>query len=174
MQYSKILRREVEYVFIFAVSFLMYLLLVWSGGAIPLIEVLIALILASVVTVAFRSWHRGRKISTRGLDPKRWFGFFHYLFGPFAVGLAKANIDVAKRVITGNIRPGIVKVNPGLTNDVAKTLLADSITLTPGTLTVDVDDEGNFYIHWIYVEDENPTEEQLYGSFGHWARRLAE
>ncbi len=110
----------------------------------------------------------------KGLDPKRWFGFFYYLFGPFAVGLAKANIDVAMRVITGNIRPGIVKINPGLTSDVAKTMLADSITLTPGTLTVDVDDEGAFYIHWIYVEDENPSEEQVYGTFAHWARRLAE
>ncbi len=160
--------------FIFVVSFLMYLLLVWSGGGIPLIEVLIALILASVTMAAFRSWHKGRKVSMRGLDPKRWFGFIYYLFGPFAVGLAKANIDVAMRVITGNIRPGIIKVNPGLTSDLAKTMLADSITLTPGTLTVDVDEEGAFYIHWIYVEDENPSEEQVYGSFGHWARRLAE
>ena len=160
--------------FIFVVSFLMSLLLVWAGGGIPLIEVLIALILASVTMAAFRSWHKGRKISMRGLDPKRWFGFIYYLFGPFAVGLAKANIDVAVRVITGNIRPGIIKVDPGLTSDLAKTMLADSITLTPGTLTVDVDEEGAFYIHWIYVEDENPSEEQVYGSFGHWARRLAE
>jgi len=97
-----------------------------------------------------------------------------YLFGPFAAGLAKANIDVAKRVITGKIRPGIVKVTPALKSDVARTLLADSITLTPGTLTVDVDDAGGFYIHWLYVEDENPSEEQLYGNFAKWARRLAE
>lgn len=168
------LGREVEHVFIFVVSFLMYLLLVWSGGGIPLIEILIALVLASVIMVAFRTWSKDKRVRPGRLDPKRLLDFIHYLFGPFAVGLAKANIDVAKRVITGEIRPGIVKINPGLKTDVAKTLLADSITLTPGTLTVDVDDDGAFYIHWIYVEDENPTEEQLYGAFGIWARRLAE
>lgn len=160
--------------FIFVVSFLMYLLLVWSGGGIPLIEILIALGVASVVTVAFRTWNRERAVRSGRLDPKRVVDFLHYLFGPFAVGLAKANIDVAKRVITGEIRPGIVKINPGLKTDVARTLLADSITLTPGTLTVDVDDDGTFFIHWIYVEDKDPSEEQLYGSFGDWARRLAE
>jgi multicomponent Na+:H+ antiporter subunit E len=57
-------------------------------------------------------------------------------------------------------------------------MLANSITLTPGTLTVDVNDdveEGNlFYIHWIFVTDENPAEEEVYGSFGKWARRVAE
>ncbi len=78
------------------------------------------------------------------------------------------------RVVTGKIRPGIVKVDPGLSTNVARTLLADSITLTPGTLTVDVDDAGVFYIHWLYVQDENPSGEQLYGNFALWARRLAE
>lgn len=160
--------------FIFIASFLMYLLLVWSGGWIPLVEVFIGLLVAGAVTYAYGTWHPDRKLSKRGLDPKRWLDFVVYLFGPFAVGLAKANIDVAMRVINGNIKPGIVKVNPGLTGDIAKTVLANSITLTPGTLTVDVNDAGDFFIHWIYVEDEDPTGEQLYGSFGQWARRLAE
>jgi len=164
----------VEYVFIFFASFLMYLLLVWSGSGIPMIEVVIGLLMATVVTFAYKTWHPEKRLSKRGLDPRRWFGFVAYLFGPFALGLAKANIDVAKRVITGKIRPGIVKVTPALKSDVARTLLADSITLTPGTLTVDIDDAGAFYIHWLYVEDENPSEEQLYGNFAHWARRLAE
>ncbi len=160
--------------FIFIASFLMYLLLVWSGDGIPMIEVVIGVLLATVITIAYRTWHPEKKLSRRGLDPRRWFGFVVYLCGPFAKGLAKANIDVAKRVITGNIRPGIVKVRPDLKTDVGRTLLADSITLTPGTLTVDVDDAGFFYIHWLYVEDENPAEEQLYGNFAQWARRLAE
>ena len=160
--------------FIFFASFLMYLLLVWSGSGIPMIEVVIGLLMATVVTFAYKTWHPEKRLSKRGLDPRRWFGFVAYLFGPFALGLAKANIDVAKRVITGKIRPGIVKVTPALKSDVARTLLADSITLTPGTLTVDIDDAGAFYIHCLYVEDENPSEEQLYGNFAHWARRLAE
>ena len=160
--------------FIFVASLLTYLLLVWSGDAIPLGEVLIGLLLAGVVTLAFKAWHPDRQLSRRGLDPRRWVNFVVYLFGPFAAWLAKANIDVAIRVITGKIRPGIVKVSPGLKSDLARTVLANSITLTPGTLTVDIDDAGGYYIHWLYVEDEDPSEEQLYGSFAKWARRLAE
>lgn len=162
------------YVYVFVASFLMYLLLVWSGGGIGIFEVVVAVVLAAVIAILFRRWKPEKKFSLSGLNPIKWFDFLHYLFGPFALGLAKANIDVATRVITGNIRPGIVRVNPGLKTDLGKTILADSITLTPGTLTVDIDDEGWFYIHWIFVRDENPAEEELYGDFACWARRLAE
>lgn len=161
-------------VYVFVVSFLMYVVLVWSGGAVPAVEIGIGLFFAFILAVLFRTWKPGNPMHLRGLNPVRWFQFLHYVFGPFAKALLEANLDVAKRVITGEIRPGIVKVNPGLTNDLSKTLLANSITLTPGTLTVDVDNEGNYYVHWIYVSDENPSGEDIYGSFGMWARRLAE
>lgn len=160
--------------YVFVASFLMYLLLVWSGGGIGIFELVVALVLSAVIALLFHTWHPEKKFSLSGLNPRKWVDFLHYLFGPFAVGLAKANIDVATRVITGNIRPGIVRVNPGLKTDLSKTILADSITLTPGTLTVDIDDDGWFYIHWIFVRDENPAEEELYGDFACWARRLAE
>ena len=46
-----------------------------------------------------------------------------------------ANIDVAYRVIHPNmpIKPGIVLIKTGLKQDIAKMILANSITLTPGT-----------------------------------------
>jgi multicomponent Na+:H+ antiporter subunit E len=88
-------------------------------------------------------------------NPVRWLKFLGYLFGPFFVSLAKANFDVAYRVITGKIRPGIVKISPDLKTDLGITMLANSITLTPGTLTVDIDEDKNdLYIHWINVKDE--------------------
>jgi len=90
--------------------------------------------------------------------------------------MTKANVDVAYRVITGKIRPGIVRIDSGLKGSLAQAMLANSITLTPGTLTVDVDDSGEtgvYYIHWINVTDEDPSEESVYGSFGRWARRVA-
>lgn len=90
--------------------------------------------------------------------------------------MAKANLDVAYRVITGKIRPGIVKISPGLTRDESRTLLANSITLTPGTFTLEIDDEGNLYVHWINVPQgkEKPTPEELCGYLPKWARRIAE
>ena len=53
------------------------------------------------------------------------------------------------------IRPGTIKVKTDLKSDVGLTLLANSITLTPGTTTVDIDKEkGLIYIHWLYIRDD--------------------
>lgn len=94
------------------------------------------------------------------------------------IALAKANIEVAILVITGNIRPGIVRIEPGLKTNLGKTILANSITLTPGTLTVDLwEDRDEMYIHWIKVKDTKNMDERIKGvcgGFAKWARRLAE
>jgi multicomponent Na+:H+ antiporter subunit E len=68
-------------------------------------------------------------------------------------------LDVAKRVVSPNlpINPGIVKVKTKLTSRLGRMILANSITLTPGTLTVETD-EDNFYIHWIDVTSEDIEE----------------
>jgi multicomponent Na+:H+ antiporter subunit E len=81
-----------------------------------------------------------------------------YIF-VFIWEMIKANVDVAKRIIqpTIPINPGIVEVPTKLKSNVAKLALANSITLTPGTLTVDIIDD-KLYIHWIDVKSENPEE----------------
>ncbi len=92
------------------------------------------------------------------LNPVRLFWFIIYI-PYFAWYILVANFDVAYRVLHPEtpINPGIVKVKSTLRTDIAKTFLANSITLTPGTLTVDIVDE-NFYIHWINVKGERPEE----------------
>jgi multicomponent Na+:H+ antiporter subunit E len=67
----------------------------------------------------------------------------------------KANIEVAYLVIHPMlpINPGIVKVKTRLKSEIGLTFLANSITLTPGTMSVDLDREnGILYIHWINVK----------------------
>lgn len=75
-----------------------------------------------------------------------------YLFY-FLWQLLKANIDVAFRVLHPKlpIEPGIVKVKTQLKSRLGRLLLANSITLTPGTITVETDGD-DFYVHWIKVE----------------------
>jgi len=85
---------------------------------------------------------------------------FHYV-PVFVWECLKANFDVAYRVVHPRlpIKPGIVKVKTELTSDVALTFLANSITLTPGTMTVDIDkDQGVLYIHWIDAETVDTAE----------------
>ncbi|MGA1873632.1 MAG: Na+/H+ antiporter subunit E [Thermoplasmatota archaeon] len=69
-----------------------------------------------------------------------------------------ANLDVAYRVLHPGmpIKPGIVEVEPGIESDMGKLVLANSITLTPGTLSMDYIDD-RLYIHWINVK-EDPKE----------------
>jgi len=71
-----------------------------------------------------------------------------------------ANFDVAYRVLHPAlpIEPGIVKVKTTLTNTTAKVALANSITLTPGTLSVEMTDDGYLYVHWIKVRTSDVEE----------------
>lgn len=68
----------------------------------------------------------------------------------FLVQLALSNLDMARRVLSPSLplNPGMVEVHTGLRSELGRMLLANSITLTPGTLTVDVDGD-RLLIHWI-------------------------
>ena len=121
------------------------------------------------------------------LNPVRWFTFIGYVIGPFFWAMAKANVDVAYRVITGKINPGIVKISPNLKTDLGITMFANSITLThhynrdkSKPLIVDIDENKNdLNIHWINVKNEalqkKPVEcKYICGNFDNWVRRIAE
>ncbi|RLF40987.1 MAG: cation:proton antiporter [Thermoplasmata archaeon] len=164
------------------VCFLTYLFLTTGSGSIAglwsIEEILLGLLLS--LFAGFISQNIFIKDSYRMANPKRWLLFLVYLFGPFFIGMAKANFDVAYRVITGKINPGIVRISPGIKTDLGITMLANSITLTPGTLSVDVDEKTNdLYVHWINVKEEalkkKPVDERyICGSFPKWVRRIAE
>ena len=79
-----------------------------------------------------------------------------------------ANIDVAKRALSPRmpIDPQVVTFKTMLKSDVARTALANSITLTPGTVTIDIVDDV-FYVHAIAKE---PADDLLEGAM---ERRIA-
>jgi len=71
--------------------------------------------------------------------------------------LIKANIQVAYDVITPKfyMTPGIVRVPLDAKSDLEITLLANIISLTPGTLSLDVsDDKTVLYVHSMYISDK--------------------
>jgi len=114
------------------------------------------------------------KASLIFLNPWRGFLFFIYIIGSFFCALAKSTFDVARMFITGKIKPGIVKISPRLNSSFGITLLANSITLTPGTLTVDIDKENNLYIHWLYVKEKKPKIEQICSKNSWWIKKITE
>lgn len=97
------------------------------------------------------------------LSVARFFRLVRYVLCDFFPELAKANLLVAKAVVTGRIDPGILKVETHLTRDDALAALANSITLTPGTLTVRVDDATNdLFVHFLNLpEGASPANDTL-------------
>lgn len=165
------------------ISFIIYLFLTTGSGTEVLglwsyAELLLGAILSLIVGFVARTLFI--KDSYRMLNPVRWIIFLIYAIGPFFYNMAIANVDVAYRVITGKINPGIVRISPQLKTDLGITLLANSITLTPGTLSVDIEEKSNdLYIHWINVKTEaiktKPIEPKyVSGSFINWVRRITE
>lgn len=137
----------------------LFFIFVWIGLIWPIefFELIVGVLVSGLVFL----------VSFRLVRVKSLFNFFKkigwfILYIPiFLWECFKANIDVAVRVIhpARPLRPGIVKVKTNLSSDVALSFLANSITLTPGTLSVDIDKEKGFlYVHWIDVKDEQVEE----------------
>jgi multicomponent Na+:H+ antiporter subunit E len=149
----------------FAFSFAIYLVLVDSlGNDAVIIGILVSLV-SSAVLIRFID------LPIRFLNPIRWVHFIFYL--PFFM----------KEVITANVRIALIVLNPRLpikpemkkgksrlTTPQGRFLLSSSITLTPGTLTVDVE-RGEFLIHCVSTDK---SAEEIMRPFENYIRRITE
>ena len=136
-------------------------MVIWVLGTWPFVEgaidwqVVIAGIIASaIVAVLFHEILP--KEHHIFISPIRIFWLLVYL-PVFFYYVMKANLDVVYRALHPKmpINPGIVKIKTNLKTESGITSLANSITLTPGTLTVDLTDDGFLYIHWINVKSDD-------------------
>ncbi len=155
----------------FIIYLIMWVLLTWS---LNLQDLMAGMVVALVVTILTRKLFPDDFIKL--LDPLRFILALLYI--PYLVYyIFIANLDVAYRVLNPNlpINPGIVKVKTSLKNELAKTILANSITLTPGTLTIEVDNEY-FYVHWINISSDDPDVQRriILGRFERVLRRIFE
>jgi len=160
-----------KYITLFILSFIFWLLLTFDFTVANLIVGAVASIICALFFGKFFITNVYKL-----LQPRRYFWFIVYLF-IFIWECIKANLDVAYRVLhpAMPIRPGIVKVKTTLKSDMAKMLLANSITMTPGTISVDIIDDY-LYIHWIYIRSEDP---EIYtpiitGAFEKYIKKIIE
>lgn len=130
-----------------------WLLLTWPFSAAELVAGAVAAVVISLVPTGAGGVLREVRVTPRAIA-----AVIAYLF-VFLAALVRANLDVAFRVLKPSlpISPGIVAIRTNLKTPLARTLLANSITLTPGTITVETRDDV-FYIHWISVADEDVEE----------------
>lgn len=136
----------------FGLAFLVWIGLTWpfAAGKVD-VQVLIAGAVVSIIAAIL--FHEILpKEHHIFISPIRIFWLLAYL-PVFFYYVMKANLDVVYRALHPKmpINPGIVKIKTGLRSDTGITALANSITLTPGTLTMDLTDDGFLYIHWINV-----------------------
>jgi multicomponent Na+:H+ antiporter subunit E len=106
-----------------------------------------------------------------GASSHRYFLFIPRLLSfmmYFLTELIKANIQVAIDVVTPPfyMTPGIVAVPLAAKTDAEISLLANLITLTPGTLSLDVsDDRSVLYVHVMYLKDAETFVEEIKNGF---------
>lgn len=126
------------------------------NGSIALSTLLVGAVVAGAIvlffpgSLSFLSGHR--------LTPDALIATVFYV-GFFLKELVNANLQIAWIVLrpTLPINPAIVKVRTRLTHPVARLLLANSITLTPGTLSVEIKGEW-LYVHWVVAQSTDPEE----------------
>jgi len=137
---------------LFILGYLTWTLLVWP---LDYQHALVGIFVAGLVAALTGDMFTQRPSHFK--QPVRYLWFCCYIL-VFLWECLKANIDVALRVLSPGlpINPGIVKIKTNLKSDTGLTFLANSITLTPGTLCVDIDaKEGILYIHWIDVKEKD-------------------
>lgn len=133
------------------------LAVMWSlvHGNFSIDDFLLGVVLGSVVIRPFKALYQfDRDFSFKqviGRIPKQ-IKYFSILI----IEIIKANILVAKIVLSPkiNIKPGIIAVPLRTRTNGGITAIANTITLTPGTLTIDVsDDRSVLYVHSIDASD---------------------
>lgn len=136
-----------------------------SGYFIPLILTL------GVISIAFVLWMCARmNILDRETVPYlsllQSVSYFFWLFSE----IVKANVQVVKAVLSPDIEvsPTLTKIPYANEADTAKTMFANSITLTPGTVTMNLEDD-HILVHALLKEMSKPSDFVEMGNRSAWA-----
>ena len=133
------------------------LMLIWliANGTLAADTVIAGAVISTVIALIFAAF--SQVYSVIRWSPKVIFYYLMYLC-VFFIELVKANLNVLRLVFSPriDIHPGIVEIKTTLKSPIGRLALANSITLTPGTLVVDIIDDSLF-IHWINVSSSDPV-----------------
>ena len=163
----------------FIFCFLFWMLLTWS---VALRELVLGVVIAAIVA-AFTSKFLIHNQAFYLYNPVWLALLVFYLVIVFLWEMIKANLSMASIVLSPNMKdykPGIIRVPAGEkpSSTYGMALLSNCITLTPGTITLDVaeDEKGNnyYYIHWIDVAETDRVKagEAIKGTMEKWIGRI--
>lgn len=95
-------------------------------------------------------------------------GYAGYLIVYYIYKVIEANLVVARSVLSplSTIHPGIIAIPLDVQSDTQITLLAHMITMTPGTLTLDVSaDRKTLFVHAMDVTDAEALRQDIKQTF---------
>ena len=159
------MRSLLKFLATFIISFIIYLVI---AGTFNIQEIIVGLILSLIIGLLFV---KIIPFEIKYLNPVRLFWFIVYI--PFFIWeMIKANFQIAAIVINPAlpIKPGIVEGETSLKSPLGRLMLTSSITLTPGTLSVDIDDE-EVSIHCVVV---NESADEIIAKFEKYIKRITE
>jgi multicomponent Na+:H+ antiporter subunit E len=98
-------------------------------------------------------------------------GLFFFFLKELVLSSVRVAIDVIKPRLT--MRPAVIAVPLELTSDAQITILANLISLTPGTLSIDVSkDKTCLYVHAMYGHDAEALRRSIKSDFEHRIREV--
>ncbi len=157
---------------VWLLSFITYLIF---SGSVRMYDIVTGLLVSVVISYLLAGFvvREGRKLG----EVKRLAYLVKYFIYYMLVAEVRAHSDVIKRILHPKmpINPGIVRVPYGVSSDYAMTLIANSITNTPGTVVVDVSkDRKELYVHWIDVKAVEPekSREFISKTFEEYAKKI--
>ena len=116
-------------------------------------KVTVEILLIGLVVAALAMWFANKMLNyTISAEKKFWrnFGLALKYLAVLAIEIIKANVVVLKLLLSKGrkLHPVIVRFESPLKKELLKVILANSITLTPGTITVRMDEHG-YEVHCL-------------------------
>ncbi len=167
------------FLFYFNITIISYLTLTAGSGDVLYfwsIEELVVAVVLSIIIAGASYKLVPVTVSGHIFSPLRWIVLLIYMTIPFFLSLLVANVEVIYRVITGRINPAVIKLETGYKSPVGTYFLANSITLSPGTLTLEMDERDNsLYIHclsWKKGEGEPFEPKEVAPFIYYWLKKI--
>jgi multicomponent Na+:H+ antiporter subunit E len=150
-RYGKSIKKLVYYVFVITVLCTLWIILTENISISNILSGFIVGIVCLLITDKVLLLDYYASISE--INPLVFMKYIVYLFSQIYL----AGFAAIGRILTGKIDVAVVEIDTNLESNLLTAILANSITLTPGTVTLDK--SGNkLKVLWLYRITENPVE----------------
>jgi multicomponent Na+:H+ antiporter subunit E len=139
-------------------------------------NLVVGFVLGAILTLALRETVRWRLKARDVFSIKKAYNLVNYLLH-LGLEIVAANINVTGLILNpkSKIRPGILEVPLDVEGDVSVTAFANSITLTPGTITMVVSgDQKALYVHTLDIEEPQQSKNEMKDCLEKYILRLSE